>query len=132
MPGQVRGNSRLTDLDPQFQEFAVNSWGAPQRVGLRHRANQPADVRRKARSTQAASALPGPEEPEAAAVPGEDRLGLYDHNSCLPFVPDPRQPDPQESVCTGEPHPLRARSFQDLELMAQCQDLKLQGRTSAE
>jgi len=32
----------------------------------------------------------------------------------------------------GEPHPLKARSFQDLELMAQRQDLKMQGRTRAE
>ena len=73
MPGHVLRNGRLTHVDPQFQEFAVNSWRAPQRVGFRHRANQLADVPRNARSTQVASALRRPDEPEAATVPGEDR-----------------------------------------------------------
>jgi hypothetical protein len=130
--GHVLRNGRLTHVDPQFQEFAVNSWRAPQRVGFRHRANQLADVPRNARSTHVASALPRPEEPEAATVPGEDRLGLDDHDGRPPSVPDPRHPDPQQSVSTGEPHPLRAGSLQDLELMTQCQDLKLQGRPSTE
>lgn len=132
MPGHVLRNGRLTHVDPQFQEFAVNSWRAPQQVGFRHRANQLADVPRNARSTHVASALPRPEEPEAATMPGENRLGLDDHDGRPPSVPDPRHPDPQQSVSTGEPHPLRAGSFQDLELMAQRQDLKLQGRPSTE
>lgn len=40
----VFGNRRLRDVDPEFQQFTVNSRRAPQRVGLRHRLNQPADV----------------------------------------------------------------------------------------
>lgn len=65
----------------------MNAWRAPQRVHVRHRANQLADVRRHARSTHAVSALPCPEEPEAETVPGEDRLGSDDDESCPPSVP---------------------------------------------
>ena len=73
----------------------MNSWRAPQRVHFRHRANQLANIRRNARSTHAVSALPRPEEPEAATVPGEDRLGSDDDESRPPSVPAFGQPDPQ-------------------------------------
>ena len=69
--------------------------GAPHNVSLRHRANQLVDVRRNAGSTQPASARPRPEEPEAATVPGQNRLGLDDHDGTPPSVPDVRHPDPQ-------------------------------------
>lgn len=81
VPGHVLRHGRLTHGDSQFQELTVNTRRAPQRVGLRHRANQLADVRRNAWSTHSASALPRPEESEAATVPGHDRLGLDDHES---------------------------------------------------
>ena len=85
----------------------MNSWRAPQRVHVRHRANQLADIRRNARSTHAVSALPRPEEPEAATVPGEDRLGSDDDERCPPSVPAFGQPDPQHSVGMREPQALR-------------------------
>ena len=110
----------------------MNARRTPQRVSLRHGTNQLADVPRYARSTEPASALPSPEEPEAAAVPSEDRLGFNDHEGGPPAIPDARHPGPQQSVSGCEPHPPRAGSFQDLELMAQRKDLKLQGRASTE
>jgi hypothetical protein len=89
-------------------------------------------VRRNARSTQWASALPRPEEPKPSAVPDQHRHGRDDHDDVSPSVPHLRDPDPQESVHTGEPHPLRAGSFHDLELMAERENLKLQGRSRTE
>jgi hypothetical protein len=132
VPGHVLRGRRLTHGDSQFQEFAVNAGRAPQRVGFRHRANQLADVPRNARSTHVASALPRPEEAEAATMPGNDRLGLDDHHGCPPFVPDSQQPDPQQSVGLREPQSLRPRSVQHVELMPQRQDLELQSSPIAE
>ena len=40
-------NGRLTEIDPEFQPFAMNPGRAPPRVCLRHRANQRPDVRRQ-------------------------------------------------------------------------------------
>ena len=51
---------RLTDVDPQFQQFAMNPRGTPTRVRLRHRANQCPDVRGHRRSSDAPPALPIP------------------------------------------------------------------------
>ena len=49
---------RLTDVDLQFQQFAMNPRRAPTRVRLRDRANQRADVEWHDRSTQPATTLP--------------------------------------------------------------------------
>jgi hypothetical protein len=61
VPGQVFRDSRLTEVHAKLEEFAVNARSTPQRVGLRHRANQLADVPRNARSTQSPPAFPPPE-----------------------------------------------------------------------
>jgi len=37
---QVFRDRRLTDVDPQFQQFAMDPRSTPTRVRLRHRANQ--------------------------------------------------------------------------------------------
>ena len=71
-------DGRLTDVDPEFQQFAMNPRRAPARVRLRHRANQRADVGGHRRSPDAAPALPGPPQPEAPSVPGDDGLRLDD------------------------------------------------------
>ena len=43
-PHDVLRDGRLTDVDPEFQQFAMNPRRAPPRVLLRHRPNQRADV----------------------------------------------------------------------------------------
>jgi hypothetical protein len=55
---------RLTQVDAELQQFALDPWRAPAGVGLRHRANQGAEVGGHRRSP-AAPDLPGPPEPEA-------------------------------------------------------------------
>jgi hypothetical protein len=132
VPGHILRNGCLTHGDSQFQEFAANAWRAPQRVSFRHPANQLADVAKNARSTQMASALPRPGAAEAATMPGGDRLGLDEHHGCPPFVPDSQQPDLQHSVGLREPQSLRPQSVQHVELMAQRQNLALQGSPIAE
>ena len=83
----VSGHGRLTDVDAELQEFAVDSRRTPERIGLRHPTNQEADVRRDDRSTQTTSAFPGLEEPEAPTVPGEDRLGSDEDDGRPPLDP---------------------------------------------
>ena len=77
----------MLDVDAEFHEFAVDSRRTPERIFLRHPANQCTDVWRDDRSTPT-PAFPSPEEPEASTVPGEDGLGLDDDDGCPPFVPD--------------------------------------------
>ena len=50
-PSSMRG---LIDVDAQFQQFAADSWSAPEWVRVRHRPNQRADVGRLKSSSMAA------------------------------------------------------------------------------
>ena len=70
---QVFRDGRLTDVDPELQQFAMNPRRAPARVYLCHRANQRTDVGGHGRAPHAAAALPGPPQPETSPVPGDDR-----------------------------------------------------------
>ena len=122
----VLGDRRLSDVDPELHELTVNTWRSPQRILLRHRPTQRADVGRNGGSTRTVPTLPRPEQAEASAVPGEDGLWLHDDDRRSPSLPHSRQPDPEQSVRSGEPHAPRACPFKDLELMSQREDLELQ------
>ena len=62
------------------------------------------------------------------AVSGDDGLGLDEDQRVSPVVPNPRDPDPQQTVNGSERHVPRPGPFQDLQLVPQREDLKLQGR----
>ena len=44
-PGHVFCNRGLADVDPKLEQFAVNPWRPPQRVGNTHLDNEVANVR---------------------------------------------------------------------------------------
>ena len=84
----------LGDLEAEFPEFAVDAWGAPQRVGRRHLADQApqllVDRRPPAGPPRAACPLPC----ESAAVPADDRRGADDHEGRRPVRPYTPEPSP--------------------------------------
>jgi hypothetical protein len=45
-PGHVFCNRGLADVDPELEQFAVNSWGSLQWAGNAHLANEVANVPR--------------------------------------------------------------------------------------
>ena len=121
---------RLRDVDPEFQQFAVDPRRAPARVRLRHRPNQRAHVGGHGRSPDASPALPCPPQPEAArsVLQRDDCLRLDDHERCSPVVPEPKQPIPTAAVRQGEPQSRRPRSLKDLQLVPQGEHLELECR----
>ena len=76
-PNQVFRDRRLTDVDAELQEFAVETWRTPQRVRLRHRTNQRAYLGGDGRPATPAT-LPRPEEAKASPMPREDGVRLDD------------------------------------------------------
>ena len=72
---------------PSFKQLAVDPWRAPERIRLRHRPNQRADIGGDGRPAGASATLPRPEQAEAAAMPGEDRLRFDDDERRSPVVP---------------------------------------------
>src|SRR2546422_7061954 len=94
---------RLTDVDPEFQQFAMNPRRAPTRVCVGHRTNEQTDVGGHGRSADAAPALPAPPQPEALSVPGDDGLRLDDDERRSPSDPDTGEPHPEPTVRFCEP-----------------------------
>jgi hypothetical protein len=65
----------------------------PRAGGLRHRPNQHAEVGRNGRASVVSATLPRPEQPEASAMPDDDRLGLDHGERGSPIGPNMRHPD---------------------------------------
>lgn len=126
MSNEVLRDARLTDLDPELPQLAMDSRGAPEGIGLRHRADQRAHFGRDAGPTEMMAALPGPPESERPAMPGNDRVGLDNHESRPPRRPDAGQPHPQEPVGLGQAESPTAAPLQNVELVSQGENLELQ------
>ena len=77
-PAHVLGNGRLGDADTKFQQLAMNTRRAPERVILADCADQIADLARDLRPADTTSRLPAPVETEAASMPTSRRLWLED------------------------------------------------------
>jgi hypothetical protein len=73
--------------------------GAPQ-SGFRddHLPDQASDVGADLRPTAARTRSACPVPREAAAMPGDDRRGLDDHQGRLPVAPYPSQSNPEQSI----------------------------------
>jgi hypothetical protein len=112
----------LAHIDAQLQEFTMDSRCAPQRIGLGHRPNQRANLSGNFGSTTLMAALPRPEESKPATVPADDRFRSDDHEGGSPFLPDSREPHPQEAVTYGETDASRTGALQHLQQVARCED----------
>src|SRR4029079_442934 len=72
-PRDVLGDGRLSDLDPELEQFAVDAWSAPQPVGQAHLSDQAPDLQRNLWPATTRARLPAPEQPEARPMPPDDR-----------------------------------------------------------
>src|SRR5262245_26725256 len=77
----VLGDSRLGDLDAEFEQLAVDLRCAPQSIHPAHLSNQIADLPGDRRPTTSGPRLPAPKGLEPAPMPTDQCLGLDDHDS---------------------------------------------------
>ncbi len=98
---------------------------APTRVRLRHPTNQRADIGGHRRAPEAAPTLPGPPQPKAPSVPGDDSLRLDDHERRWPSGPKAREHDPEPAVRLRERHPPRSGALEHRQLVPQGKYFKL-------
>jgi len=68
----------LGDLDPEHQQFAVDSRRSPQEVLLAHPSDEVADLAVDPRAATTPAGCPAPIGPKAAPMPPDNRFGL-DH-----------------------------------------------------
>ena len=79
-------DSRLRDVNPQFQELSVNSRSSPERILGCHLLDQIDLGLRDRWPARRRPALPFPEYSEALPVPADEGLRLDDQERCLPGI----------------------------------------------
>src|SRR5262245_14421686 len=101
-PSHVSGHSRLPDLDPQLQQFAMNTRGAPQPVGQVHLPDPAPDLYGYPRPTAARERFPAPIQAEARSMPTQDGLGLDNGDGLQRRWEQPAEPNEDQSVSRRE------------------------------
>ncbi len=131
VPDHVLGDCCLRHLNTEFQEFPMNARSAPARVGETHVPDEIPNFRRYRRATFATPTLPSPIEAKSLAMPGDNRLRFDKEQRRSPIVPQPREPNPQDSISPTETELMTAvRTLQDQKLMSESKNLCLQKGTA--
>src|SRR5438094_10256678 len=106
---------------------------APARVSETHVPDEIPNFRRYRRATFATPTLPSPIEAKSLAMPSDNRLRFDKEQRRSPIVPQPREPNPQDSISPTETELMTAvRTLQDQKLMSESKNLCLQKGTSPE
>jgi hypothetical protein len=125
-PAQVIRDGGLTHAEAKLPQLAGGSDVRPRADWRRPSYGSGTDVRRHTRPPRSASALPSPNQPEAAAVPADDGVRFHEHEPTAPFRPDTREPDPEDTVGCGETSGRSAGAFKDQKLMSERENLAMQ------
>src|ERR1035441_1270603 len=92
------GHARLSDIDPELEQFSMDPRPAPQRIGNAHLADQPADLQWHNRPATTASRLPAPIRPETRAMPADNGVRLNDRQSIANSREQPIETNQYQSV----------------------------------
>src|SRR6267143_2926216 len=99
----VFADAALTDVDAEFEQFAVDAGRTPTGILPADLADQISDLARNDRSSGlAAPHLPRPEQTKAGTMPGYYRFRLDDGKCRAPVTPEAGQTDPQQAVPCGQ------------------------------
>jgi len=95
----VFADTALSDVDAEFEEFAMDAGCTPSGVLPAHRADEISDLARNDRPSRlAAPHLPSPEQSKAGTMPSQDRFWFDDGQRRSPVEPETGETDPQEAV----------------------------------
>src|ERR1700758_922723 len=105
--GHVFCDRGLADINPEFEQFAMNPWRSPQRVGNAHLENELANFRRRLRPAAARSRSPAPIRSETGAMPTDYCLRLEDFQRVEHLGRQAIEPAKQQAIDVADGHPLR-------------------------
>ena len=134
----VFAHAALTDVDAEFEQFAVDAGCTPTGILSAHLADQISDLARNDGSPGlAVPHLPGPEQPKAGTMPGYDCFWFDDGQRGAPVVPkarqtDPQQAGPQRSISGVSLRTSEARRFGGAEPGSRPQGQQVNGRSRTE
>jgi len=85
----VFADTALTDVEAEFEDFAMDAGCTPRGVLPAHLADQRSDLGRNDGSSGLTAAhLPGPEQAKPGTMPGNDRFWLDDDDCRAPATPE--------------------------------------------
>ena len=132
-PHHVFAHAALTDVDAEFEQFAVDAGCTPTKILPAHLADQILELARNDGSSELpAPHLPGPEQSKACTMPGYDRFGLDDGQRRAPVTPEAGQTDPPQAVPGGQFRTFSCGPLKHADLVAKSQVLELKGSTRTE
>src|SRR6267154_5271961 len=115
--GHVLGNRRLSDLDPELQQFTMNTRRAPERVLHAQPPDQAAHLNRNSGPAAARTRLPSPIKPKARPMPTQRSVRLDDRDGAPQRRKQPPQPDKKQPVSGRQPGLRGSLSTKHVQLM---------------
>jgi hypothetical protein len=116
----------LSDIDAELEEFSKDSRRSPQRIGKAHLADKPAYLQRNCWHATPRVRFPAPNYSEAGAVPFDYGLRLDNRQRIANARAKPIKAHKNQSVDGAEGLSLRSGSPQNVYLLPQRQDFRLE------
>ena len=102
----------------------MDSRSAPERIGLAHVSDQPANLERDLWPADATSRLPTQEQSKTSTAPTDDGLWLHNRQGVYDVGRKSIEGGKNPTIEIAESQPLRRFSSQHIELVAQRQELR--------
>src|SRR5450631_4045630 len=114
----VLGDARLRDLNPELEQFAVDTWRAPKRIFDAHQPDQHPQLCLNLRSPSQPARLPTPVAAKASPMPTHERLGPDDCENLQDRWKPAIQLDKEPAIMVREPDATMQPTLQDNQLMS--------------
>src|ERR1039458_5856670 len=122
----IPSDCRLSDLEAKLEQFAMNVWGAAERVRPAHLANQRAQFSRDLRSANRAARSPAPIRPKPSTVTANDCLRTDNRNRANDGGEPVIKPNKQKTIAIVEVRSFRCPPAKHIDLLPQDQDFCFQ------
>src|SRR4029077_16112933 len=125
-PDHVFGHAGLADFDTELEEFSMDSRRSPQRIGNAHLADKLAYLQRNCWPATPRFRFPSPIYREASAMPFDYRLRLDNRQRIANAREKPIKANKNQSVDGAESLSLRSGSRQNVYLLPQRPNFRLE------
>src|SRR3954464_9953536 len=106
-PRHVLGDGGLADIDAELEEFSMDAWSAPERIGKTDLPDQPPNFWGAAWPAGTPTRFPAPERAKACPMPPDNCFRLYDREGIQNTRRDPIQADEDHTIEVTEDRPPR-------------------------
>src|SRR5450759_3441799 len=113
----IPSDCRLSDFEAELERFAMNVWGAPERVRPAHLANERAQRNRDPRSANTVARSPAPIRSKPSTVPANDRFRPDNRNGANDGGEPVIEPNKQKTIGIVEVRLFRCPPAKHIDLL---------------